>query len=73
VLHGELPDAAALERFTSKLIAARQLPKPILGLIESIQAAHPMEVLRTAVSALAAFDADAHDDSPEAVCARDCG
>ncbi len=70
VLHGELPDAAALERFTSKLIAARQLPRPILGLIESIQAAHPMEVLRTAVSALAAFDSDAHDNSPEAVCRK---
>jgi citrate synthase len=67
VLHGELPDAAAIEGFTSQLVAARQLPRPILGLIESIQAAHPMEVLRTAVSALAAFDADARDDSPEAV------
>jgi citrate synthase len=37
------------------------------GLIETIKAAHPMDVLRTAVSALAAFDPDTHDDTPEAV------
>ncbi|HUF44220.1 MAG TPA: citrate/2-methylcitrate synthase [Aestuariivirgaceae bacterium] len=67
LLHGELPAQAALDRFKSELGAARRLPEPILGLIDTIQAAHPMAVLRTAVSALAAFDPDAHDDSFEAV------
>jgi citrate synthase len=67
LLHNELPDRTALDHFAQELIAARQLPKQILSLIETIQAAHPMDVLRTAVSALAAFDPDTHDDSPEAV------
>jgi citrate synthase len=67
LLHGELPAQAALDRFKSELGAARRLPKPILGLIDTLQAAHPMAVLRTAVSALAAFDPDARNDSVEAV------
>src|SRR5690606_18514999 len=67
VLHGELPRRAELERFRQELIAARWLPKQILGVIETVQAAHPMDVLRTAVSALAAFDPDTRDDSPEAM------
>jgi citrate synthase len=67
VLHGELPRRAELERFRQELIAARQLPGQILGVIETVQAAHPMDVLRTAVSALAAFDPDTRDDRPEAM------
>ena len=67
VLHGELPRSAELERFRQDLIAARQLPRQIFGLIETVQAAHPMDVLRTCVSALAAFDPDTRDDSLEAM------
>jgi citrate synthase len=67
LLDGELPDRTALARFNEELTAARQLPKPILGLIDTIKAGHPMDVLRTAVSALAAFDPDTHDDTPEAM------
>jgi citrate synthase len=67
VFHGELPRADELERFRRDLAAARQLPDELYGLIETIKGAHPMDVLRTAVSALAAFDPDTHDDSPDAV------
>jgi citrate synthase len=42
------------------------LPAPVLDVIRAVASAHPMDVLRTAVSALAAFDPDAADDSPDA-------
>src|SRR5438876_7611826 len=49
LLRGELPKVDALERFTAELKAARTLPPQILGLVEVLKAAHPMDVLRTAV------------------------
>jgi citrate synthase len=64
---GELPNKQELDRFTSELKAARKLPAEINKLIEITKAAHPMDVLRTAVSALAAFDPDVADNSPEAI------
>jgi citrate synthase len=66
LLRGELPGKEALQRFSSELKAARILPAEIHRLIEIIRAAHPMDVLRTAVSALAAFDPDTHDNSRDA-------
>jgi citrate synthase len=67
LLRGELPGKAELERFSAELKAARVLPDQIHRLIEIIRTAHPMDVLRTAVSALAAFDPDVADNSPEAM------
>ena len=67
LLHGELPKAAELARFRSELVAARALPPAIHELIRLVKHAHPMDVLRTAVSALAAFDPDVADNSPEAI------
>lgn len=66
LLHGELPTAAEMTRFDRDLKAARRLPGEIDGLIAQIAGAHPMDVLRTAVSALAAFDEEVGDNSPEA-------
>ena len=66
LLRGELPKRDALERFTAELKAARSLPPQVLQVIETVKGAHPMDVLRTAVSALAAFDPDVADNSPEA-------
>ena len=63
LLHGELPDAATLERFESELKEARSLPPAILEIIARIKNAHPMEVLRTCVSALSAFDPESADKS----------
>src|SRR5215813_11911742 len=53
LLHGELPNRGELERIGGELRAARQLPTPVLDIIEAVRGATPMEVLRTAVSALA--------------------
>jgi citrate synthase len=63
LLHGELPTRTQLAAFDAELKAARQLPPAVLDIIGTVQAAHPMDVLRTAVSALAAFDPDAHDNA----------
>jgi citrate synthase len=67
LLQGELPKRDALERFTAALKAARSLPPQVLQVIETVKGAHPMDVLRTAVSALAAVDPDVADNSPEAI------
>ncbi len=66
LLHGELPTAQQLASFDAELKSARKLPAPVLDIIRSIQKAHPMDVLRTAASALAAFDPDTADNSREA-------
>jgi citrate synthase len=65
LLKGELPTGAQLAAFDAELKAGRRLPEPVFDLIRRIKAAHPMDVLRTAVSALAAFEADTADISPE--------
>ena len=66
LLNGELPSAAQLAAFGAELLAARALPPAIYDIIRSVKTAHPMDVLRTAVSALAAFDTETADNSPEA-------
>jgi citrate synthase len=66
LMHGDLPTRAQLEAFDAALKAARVLPAPIYDIIRTVKSAHPMEVLRTAVSALGAFDSETADNSPEA-------
>src|SRR5688572_10831726 len=56
LLKGELPSRGQLQAFDAELKAARRLPAGIHELIEITKNAHPMEVLRTAASALGAFD-----------------
>ena len=67
LLRGELPTKAQLAEFDTQLKSARELPPPIFDIIRTVKAAHPMDVLRTAVSALAAFDPETADNSHEAV------
>lgn len=66
LLDGELPTHEQLARFDGELKASRQLPEPVIEIIRQVGNAHPMDVLRTAVSALAAFDPETVDNSPEA-------
>ncbi len=66
LLNGELPTAAQLKSFDTELKTARQLPTQVGEIIRAIKSAHPMDVLRTAVSALAAFDAETADNSRDA-------
>jgi len=64
---GELPSREQLQAFDAELKAARKLPVEVIELIRLVKASHPMEVLRTAVSALGAFDPEVADSSPEAI------
>jgi citrate synthase len=67
LFHGELPTKAQLESLSAELKAARVLPPVLLQVIEQVKGAHPMDVLRTAVSALSAFDPDVADNSQAAM------
>jgi citrate synthase len=66
LLHGKLPTSKELAEFDSLLKDARSLPPEILEVIRLTMNAHPMDVLRTAMSALAAVDPDTEDNSQEA-------
>jgi citrate synthase len=62
--HGELPTRAQLEALNTDLRAARTLPEPVMQILKSVpKDALPMDVLRTAVSALGIYDPDSKDDS----------
>ena len=67
LMKGELPRRPELERFDAELKAARVLPEAVHEIIRLVRHAHPMEVLRTAVSALGATDPELGDNSPEAI------
>ena len=57
--HGKLPTASELETFKKQLSNSRQLPPDIIKLLKEFpKTATPMEVLRTAVSALSFYDKD---------------
>ncbi len=65
--HGELPGRAALDAFRAELGGALALDDAVLDIVRSAPAgAHPMAVLRTAVSALGMLDPDAEDMSDAA-------
>ncbi|MGB8894969.1 MAG: citrate/2-methylcitrate synthase [Pseudolabrys sp.] len=66
LLNGELPSKQQLAAFDAELKAARTLPAPVIDIIRAIKGAHPMDVLRTATSALAAFDPETADNTREA-------
>ena len=66
VMIGELPTTGELSSFVSDLKASMELPEPIIDIIRIIKDAHPMDVLRTAISALATFDPEVDDNSTEA-------
>jgi citrate synthase len=62
-----LPTAAELDGLRADLRAQYDLPEPMGDLIRAMpREAVPMHALRTLVSALALFDAEADDASPEA-------
>jgi citrate synthase len=65
--NGRLPNELALREFTSQLTLARTIDQRIIDMLKSFPAsATPMEVLRTAVSALSFYDADEKDCSHDA-------
>ena len=64
LLNGELPNAGELMGFGKEIAANRELPEPVLDMLRLLpRKMHPMDVLRTGVSMLAAFDPDLNDQS----------
>ena len=65
--NGLLPNELALREFSTQLALARSLDHRVIDLLRSFPTtATPMEVLRTAVSALSFYDADEKDNSHDA-------
>ena len=65
--HGALPDCSELAGLNSQLIDNRQLGENVLEMLRSLpRNTAPMDVLRSAVSLLAAYDADVTGHSLEA-------
>ena len=65
LLYGELPERSQLVEFDAQLRANREASSEILDVIRLTSEAHPMDVLRTAVSASAGPEPDASDISTE--------
>jgi citrate synthase len=65
--HGRLPNRSELDGLKEQLAADAALPEPVTDLLRRFPAsAKPMDVLRTAVSALSMWDPDSGDNSTEA-------
>ena len=73
LLIGHKPSPAELTAFKKQLVEQRALPKLVVDVIEKTArepAAHPMDVLRSAVSVLAHLDPLCQDNSPKAELAK---
>lgn len=65
--YGRLPSRSELADLEHSLAIQRELPKDIERLLAvAPKTAHPMDILRTAVSALGLYDPDARDNTAEA-------
>lgn len=59
LLHGKLPNRSELDGFRQRLGAERPVPEPIYAILKQLpRDTHPMDMIRTAFSALAPFDPD---------------
>ena len=64
--NGWLPKQAELDQLHKDLAAERGLPAQVIDFLKSVPKSNTMDVLRTAVSMLALYDAEAADMSTEA-------
>jgi citrate synthase len=64
--NGWLPKQADLDALRKSLAAERELPGGVVDFLKSVPQSNPMDVLRTAVSMLSLYDAEAADMSAEA-------
>jgi len=70
LVHGEFPTRAELATYKAKLFALRGLPASVKASLEALPAAaHPMDVMRTGVSALGSVLPEKDDQNQPA--ARD--
>ena len=67
LLYGSLPTQEQLDEIDAALKSTRTIPEEVYSVIELTKDGHPMDVLRTAVSALASFDPEVEDNSSDAV------
>ena len=66
LFYGNLPTKQELQELDDLLRANRRLPDEVIQVLDLVKASHPMDALRTGVSALAAFDPEVTDNSTEA-------
>ncbi len=66
LLYGNLPTGQQLAEFDAELRANRRIPDEVIQVLDLVKASHPMDALRTGLSALSAFDPDVADNSVEA-------
>jgi len=66
LFYGKLPTKQELQEFDALLRANRRLPDEVIQVLDLVKASHPMDALRTGISALAAFDSEVKDNSTEA-------
>jgi citrate synthase len=67
VWNGRLPTGREMTELEHQLAIQRELPKEVERWLASApKTAHPMDILRTAISALGLYDADARDNSHDA-------
>ena len=66
LLYGKLPTHKELDDFDMVLRANRSIPDEVVKVVELVKNSHPMDVLRTGMSALSAFDPEVGDNSIEA-------
>jgi 2-methylcitrate synthase len=66
LVHEKLPTAAELAAYKARLRTLRAVPQPIREILERIPAAaHPMDAMRTAVSALGTVEPESGDHDAE--------
>ena len=66
LVHGKLPSLAELQAYKRKLTGMRVLPPSLRTVLELLPAAtHPMDVMRTAVSALGCLEPEQEDQNLE--------
>jgi 2-methylcitrate synthase len=67
LIHGHLPNRAQLDSYKAKLKSLRGLPESVKSVLEQIPAtAHPMDVMRTGVSALGCVTPESADHNEAA-------
>ena len=66
LLYSKLPSRQELADFDATLRANRRIPDNVIQILELAKDSHPMDALRTGISALSAFDPEVTDNSVEA-------
>src|SRR5712692_4001801 len=67
LINGELPSVDQLGKFSREIAKERGLPAAVIEMLRLMpRRTHPMDMLRTGVSMLGAFDKELNDNSHEA-------